>query len=156
MADYFTTFSFEISKKYVDFPLKDIAQLIDAYREREYDKLPTWYKDKLSIDDFGEDTVEEYMNIGYKLEDEYLWIYTEEYPNIDSLVSIINSVMKHYKSKKYVSFEYAYTCNKLRTDGFGGGAAFINSSEVKFFNTCNWVREQIKQFEKKKGDKINV
>lgn len=150
MADYFTTFSFEISKKDADFPLEDIAQLIDAYREREYDKLPTWYKDKLSINDFGEDTVEEYMNIGYKLEDEYLWIYSEEYPNIDSLVSIIYSVMKYYNSNKYVSFEYAFTCNKLRTDGFGGGAVFINSSEVKFFDTGNWVREQIEQFEKRK------
>lgn len=150
MADYFTTFSFEISKKDADFPLEDIAQLIDAYREREYDNLPTWYKDKLSINDFGEDTVEEYMNIGYKLEDDYLWIYSEEYPNIDSLVSIIYSVMEYYNSNKYVSFEYAFTCNKLRTDGFGGGAVFINSSEVKFFDTGNWVREQIEQFEKRK------
>ena len=149
MADYFTTFSFEISKKDADFPLEDIAQLIDAYREREYDNLPTQYKDKLSIDDFGEDTIEEYMNIGYKLENEYLWIYSKEYPNIDSLVSIIQSVMKHYNSKKYISFEYANTCNKLRTDGFGGGAAFINSSEVKFFDTGNWIREQIEQFENK-------
>ena len=44
----------------------------------------------------------------------------------------------------------------MEETGFGGGAAFINSSEVKFFNTCNWVQEQIKQFEKKKGNKINV
>lgn len=89
------------------------------------------------------------MNIRYKLENEYLWIYSKEYPNIDSLVSIIQSVMKHYNSKKYISFEYANTCNKLRTDGFGGGAAFINSSEVKFFDTGNWIREQIEQFENK-------
>ena len=156
MADYFTTFSFEILKKDVDFPLEDITTMIDAYRDREYNDLPKWFKDKFSIDDFGEDTVEEYMNIGYKLENDFLWIYSKEYPNIDSLVSIIQSVMKHYNSKKYISFEYAFTCNKLRTDGFGGGAVFINSSEVKFFNTCNWVQEQIKQFEKKKGDKINV
>ena len=156
MADYFTTFSFEILKKDVDFPLEDIVTMIDAYRDREYNNLPKWFKDKFSIDDFGEDTVEEYMNIGYRLENDFLWIYSEEYPNIDSLVSIIQSVMKHYNSKKYISFEYAFTCSKLRTDGFGGGAAFINSSEVKFFNTHNWVQEQIKQFEKKKGDKINV
>lgn len=151
MADYFTTFSFEISKKDADFPLEDIAQLIDAYREQEYDNLPTWYKDKFSIDDFGEDTVEEYMNIGYKLEDEYLWIYSEEYPNIDALVSIINSVMKHYNSNKYVSFEYAYTCSKLRLDGFGGGAVFITSSGVKYHSTYGWIQEQIKQFESQKG-----
>lgn len=151
MADYFTTFSFEISKKDVDFSLEDIAQLIDAYREREYDKLPTWYKDKLSIDDFGEDTVEEYMNIGYKLEDEYLWIYSEEYPNIDALVSIINSVMKHYNSNKYVSFECAYTCSKLRLDGFGGGAVFITSSGVKYHSTYGWIQEQIKQIESQNG-----
>lgn len=152
MADYFTTFSFEISKKDVDFSLEDIAQLIDAYREREYDNLPTWYKDKFSIDDFGEDTVEEYMNIGYRLENDFLWIYSKEYPNIDSLASIIHSVMKHYNSKKYISFEYAFTCSKPRTDGFGGGAAFINSSEIKFFNTDNWIWEQIKQFESQKDN----
>ncbi len=152
MADYFTTFSFEISKKDVDFPLKDIAQLIDAYRDREYDDLPTWYKDKFSIDDFGEDTVEEYMNIGYKLEDECLWIYSEEYPNIDALVSIINSVMKHYKSNKYVSFEYAYTCSKLRLDGFGGGAVFITSSRIKYHSTHGWIQEQIKQIESQKDN----
>lgn len=151
MANYFTTFSFEISKKDADFPLEDIAQLIDAYREREYDKLPTWYKDKFSIDDFGEDTFEEYMNIGYKLEDEYLWIYSEEYPNIDSLVSIIYSVMKYYNSNKYVSFEYANTCNKLRLDGFGGGAIFIARSGIKYYSTYGWIQEQIKQFESQKG-----
>lgn len=151
MADYSTTFSFEISKKDADFPLEDIAQLIDAYREREYDNLPTWYKDKLSINDFGEDTVEEYMNIGYKLEDEYLWIYSEEYPNIDSLVSIIYSVMKYYNSNKYVSFEYANTCNKLRLDGFGGGAIFIARSGIKYYSTYDWIWEQIKQFESQKG-----
>lgn len=149
MADYFTTFSFEIIKKDVDFPLEDIATMIDAYRDREYDDLPKWFKDKFSIDDFGEDTIDEYMNIGYKLENDFLWIYSEEYPNIDSLASIIYSVMKHYKSKKYISFEYAFTCNKLRTDGFGGGAVFINSSKIKFFNTHNWMQEQIKRFENK-------
>lgn len=152
MADYFTTFSFEISKKDADFPLEDIAQLIDAYREREYDNLPTWYKDKFSINDFGEDTVEEYMNIGYKLEDEYLWIYSEEYPNIDSLVSIIYSVMKYYNSNKYVSFEYANTCNKLRLDGFGGGAIFIARSGIKYYSTYDWIREQIKQIESQKDN----
>ena len=152
MADYSTTFSFEISKKDADFPLEDIAQLIDAYREREYDNLPTWYKDKLSINDFGEDTVEEYMNIGYKLEDEYLWIYSEEYPNIDSLVSIIYSVMKYYNSNKYVSFEYANTCNKLRLDGFGGGAIFIARSGIKYYSTYDWIWEQIKQFESQKDN----
>lgn len=149
MADYFTTFSFEILKKDVDFPLEDIVTMIDAYRDREYDDLPKWFKDKFSIDDFGEDTIEEYMNIGYRLENDFLWIYSEEYPNIDSLASIIHSVMKHYNSKKYISFEYAFTCSKLRTDGFGGGAAFINSSEVKFFDTGNWVQEQVKRFENK-------
>lgn len=151
MADYFTTFSFEILKKDVDFSLEDIVTMIDAYRDREYDDLPKWFKDKFSIDDFAEDTIEEYMNIGYRLENDFLWIYSEEYPNIDSLASIIHSVMKHYNSKKYISFEYAFTCSKPRTDGFGGGAAFINSSEIKFFNTYNWMQEQIKQFESQKG-----
>lgn len=149
MADYFVTFSFEILKKDVDFSLEDIVTMIDAYRDREYDDLPKWFKDKFSIDDFAEDTIEEYMNIGYRLENDFLWIYSEEYPNIDSLASIIHSVMKHYNSKKYISFEYAFTCSKPRTDGFGGGAAFINSSEIKFFNTYNWMQEQIKQFENK-------
>ena len=151
MADYFTTFSFEILKKDVDFSLEDIVTMIDAYRDREYDDLPKWFKDKFSIDDFAEDTIEEYMNIGYRLENDFLWIYSEEYPNIDSLASIIHSVMKHYNSKKYISFEYAFTCSKPRTDGFGGGAAFINSSEIKFFNTYNWMQEQIRQFESQKG-----
>lgn len=149
MADYFVTFSFEILKKDVDFSLEDIVTMIDAYRDREYDDLPKWFKDKFSIDDFAEDTIEEYMNIGYRLENDFLWIYSEEYPNIDSLASIIHSVMKHYNSKKYISFEYAFTCSKPRTDGFGGGAAFINSSEIKFFNTYNWMQEQIKRFENK-------
>jgi hypothetical protein len=45
--------------------------------------------------------------------------------------------------------EWACTCDRNRPDGFGGGAAFITATEIKYDGSSNWLTRQIKKFERK-------
>jgi hypothetical protein len=48
---------------------------------------------------------------------------------------------------KWISKEQAYTCSRMRPDGFGGGALFITADDVQYVSTSEWLEQQIGKFE---------
>ena len=43
--------------------------------------------------------------------------------------------------------ESAYTCSKMRPDGFGGSAVFITADDIGFCSTSQWLEERISEAE---------
>jgi len=44
----------------------------------------------------------------------------------------------------WISLEFAYTCSKMKSDGFGGSAWFITGDSVEDISTSGWLQEKIR------------
>lgn len=47
----------------------------------------------------------------------------------------------------WISKESAYTCSRMRPDGFGGGAVFITADDIRYCFTNQWLEERISEVE---------
>jgi len=47
----------------------------------------------------------------------------------------------------WISKESAYTCSRMRPDGFGGGAVFITADDIQYCFTGQWLEERICEVE---------
>jgi hypothetical protein len=47
----------------------------------------------------------------------------------------------------WISKESAYTCSRMRPDGFGGGAVFITADDIQYSFTGQWLEERISETE---------
>lgn len=56
---------------------------------------------------------------------------------------VANLLFACAKSALPIGFEYAYTCDRLRHDEFGGGAVVITESGVRYRSTADIVREAL-------------
>lgn len=47
----------------------------------------------------------------------------------------------------WISKESAYTCSRMRPDGFGGGTVFITADDIQYCFTSQWLEERISEVE---------
>lgn len=73
--------------------------------------------------------------------DANIWIRSDS-GGIDEIIKLIQHLMRKFDMTEPVSFEWSHTCSKPRTDAYGGGAAYITATEVRTFNTSQWLRAQ--------------
>jgi len=97
MPTYYTHFSFHV-------PITEAERLwvnvtLDEMEEREFD---------------------------YELRDDHVWIHgdTEGAGSPDRVAEFLTEWLRQpFSSHKVLGFQWAYTCSRPVTDGFGGGAA---------------------------------
>ena len=66
--------------------------------------------------------------------------------DLDALgyVAVFQAIItRHPNEVPYVTLERAYTCSKMRPDGFGGGAELITADDVRWVSTRHWLERQI-------------
>lgn len=117
MADYYTQFSLEI----------------EGTQEQR-----NWLHDALTN---GEEYTCEVQE-----QEGTLWLYSEEGCDLDTVAAILASYQEKYNLTAPIILEWANTCSKMRTDGFGGGAVAIHKGELEWFNpsdqAARWVAER--------------
>lgn len=91
---------------------------------------------------------------------EELYLYAEEYRaegdngegdtfEEDALIDFFQTKIKESGGRlKFISFEFAYTCSKMRPEAFGGAAYFITTEEFKHFGTQSWLMQQMEEVKK--------
>ena len=47
----------------------------------------------------------------------------------------------------WITKEHAYTCSRMRPDGFGGGAIFITADDIQYCSTSMWLEQRISEAE---------
>jgi hypothetical protein len=149
MANYYTKLSFGPRKS--DFPLEEIAQIIDAATNDDPDATPTWLLEKHP--DFFE-RHNDHFGVAYTMTERTptapfdMIIYGEESANPGFMADVIHAVLEHHGSKDCVGFEYALDCSKPRIDAYGGGACFITANGIEYMSTNLWLEEKAQAFEK--------
>lgn len=134
MADYYTNFSLilALSQKQQEYAIS-LVQAIKAYSE-EGRPLPS---------DFPESLRQDTDNWTFDVESvsKGLWIHSQD--SVGAVCEFIQHLLQKFHFSPYVAFSWSTDCSKPRTDAFGGGAAFITCTEIKSFNTSEWLRNQI-------------
>ena len=116
-------------------------------------KEVTWLETKFDEIDKGNENDEgEYVDIG-EVEIERrddgadLWLYAEEGADLDSLVGFLQDFLKENRPDRYIGFEWANTCSKMRLDEFSGGAVFITAEKTDWTCTYDFLETKRKEFE---------
>lgn len=133
MADYFTNFSviLPLNKEQQEYGL-DLVARIQAYRE-ENSPFP---------DTFPSELVEVAEDWCFEVEGgaDGLWLHAQ-YGGQEAACTFIQHLLQKFEFEAYVTFEWSHDCNKPLPDAFGGGAAYITSSEIETFTTSEWLQK---------------
>jgi hypothetical protein len=76
----------------------------------------------------------------------HLWVYAEEYGDLGVLAHLVQKFLRRFRPSECWSLAYASTCSKLRLDGFGGGAVFVTTDEIKFDSAWDFIERQMAAF----------
>lgn len=68
-----------------------------------------------------------------------VWVYSEEYADMNRLVDILAEYQKTFGDQKAIVLTWAYTCSKPRPGEFGGGAAVIVGGKIESLETRDWA-----------------
>jgi len=139
MADYFTNFSLilRLNKEQQEYAL-NLVNAVEGYRN-EGRSLPA---------DFPECIGEVVEDWPFDVEavSEGIWI-NSQYGGQESVCAFIQHLLHKFDFAPSVAFEWSHDCSKPRTDAYGGGAAYITSTEIETFSTSEWLRACLKNHE---------
>lgn len=66
----------------------------------------------------------------------------------DDLFSRFQEIIRRSNGElPWISKESAYTCSRMRPDGFGGGAVFITADDIQYSFTGQWLEQRISEAE---------
>ena len=80
----------------------------------------------------------------------YLWIYAEEYGDVEHVALFVQEFLARFRSYEYFTLTWAQTCTKPRISEFSGGALFVTADEIAWNGTFPWLGEKIREFDRKK------
>lgn len=61
----------------------------------------------------------------------------------EDLIELLQAFIKSDPTLKWISFEFAHTCSKLRPDGFGGAAFFLTADSFDWISTGEWLSKKL-------------
>lgn len=66
----------------------------------------------------------------------------------DDLLNRFQEIIRRSNGElPWISKESAYTCSKMRPDGYGGGAIFISADDIQYCFTGQWLEQRISEAE---------
>jgi len=72
-----------------------------------------------------------------------VWFYTDDgCGNVEAVALVVQEFLCKFRPDDCFSMEWASWCSKPRIGEFGGGAMFVTSHKIKFYNTSQWVCSQ--------------
>jgi hypothetical protein len=89
---------------------------------------------------------EDFRGFDMEVKDD-LWIYAEESGYVDNVMWLLREFIKVFRPKDHVIFTWSYTCDKMRVDEFGGGAALVTKNETVVFHPDALAQQYLEQGE---------
>lgn len=66
----------------------------------------------------------------------------------DDLLNRFQEIIRRSNGElPWISKESAYTCSKMRPDGYGGGAIFITADDIQYCFTGQWLEQRVSEAE---------
>lgn len=99
---------------------------------------------------WARDWTKNYESLGFdtELQDEGLWIYTEESGNVDAVADFVRMFLREFHPDKFWKMTWACTCSRPKIDEFDGGALMVTADTISFMNATKWFRQMKKRTKK--------
>lgn len=101
---------------------------------------------------FGEDN-RDYVSFGFDVElasdkkSGTAYYISDENGDPEQVAAVLQAFLKQFHPDRRMSFEWADTCSKMRSEGFGGGAVFITATDIQYMSTSEWLRDREQAFD---------
>lgn len=170
MVNYYTetSFIFPLEKDQAEFAMG----VLDCLDEDHLGDLQKRHKTKWakSIDPemlkcakkllrwLGEDFIE-YGDLGFVVdidEQRGLWIRSDETCVTENAAIFIRLILNYFDLDIGVCINAAHTCSKLRLDAFGGHAAFVTKTGVRWMSTDSFLHKQVSAHQKRLARKAEA
>ena len=79
---------------------------------------------------------EYWPDFDWKIENGYLWVYSEESGNLDNLAVFVQGFLAKFDPKGWFQIEWAATCSAPRLGSFGGGAMLVTAKQIRVMSTA--------------------
>ncbi len=73
-------------------------------------------------------------------------LYAEECANPKQVAAVLEAYLRRFHPTGVLTFSWAYTCSKMRSDNFGGGAAVVTADGSKIIDALDWAEDLAAQF----------
>ena len=84
----------------------------------------------------------DYIDFEFSISATEMRIYANESGTPELVAAFLQQYLEQFHPKGSLSFSWAFTCSKMRSGEFGGGAAFVTAKSITFIDTTNWADEQ--------------
>jgi hypothetical protein len=92
---------------------------------------------------------EEFPCFAWEMEEDGLWVYSEENAMVHHIALVVQEFFKAFSlHNRSFSVPWALTCSRPVLSEFGGGAFFVTSKKIEYFDTSNWVCKKAESFRK--------
>lgn len=88
---------------------------------------------------FGEGNYD-YPYITFRYNDGKLLLSSDS-PDLEVTARLLQHFLREEKDDRAITFQWAETCDKDRTDAFGGGACHLTRSEIKWMSSHDWLSQ---------------
>jgi hypothetical protein len=136
MANYYTELSFMLdlpNSEAVQHAV-DLAELLNGIAGENVPK-PSAAECSEALFDM---VIESGFGIDVEADGNAVWIHADECPNLDALDIYVQHLLSKYEIKELVRVEWASTCDRPRTESFGGGIMLITAAGSRYMSTDIW------------------
>lgn len=162
MPNYYTQMSAAVTG--TDEELKSLQDIFDLFDESGED-LPSWGQEDFNdwierVSGFEDTEMSEdrarhlqqiaqdsagFLGVQANIEEidgkKCVFIRSDESADVDAVAHILKDWLSEMKIEKAVQFEWASTASKPVPNAFGGGAAHITATEIKWMDTSSWLEK---------------
>ncbi|RKY28757.1 MAG: hypothetical protein DRP83_00270 [Planctomycetota bacterium] len=136
------------SEKIMNLTQKEYAWLLRVFKTVIDDMDPNELKAfAAELELTPEDLEWGWPGFSYSFEDagKALWIYSDEYANVENLGAFLHSFMKVTGRKDYIAVTWAETCDKPRIGAFGGGVLLVTAKTYVVESSWSRLGKLIKE-----------
>ena len=84
----------------------------------------------------------DYVDFEYSVTATGMSVYADESGTPELIAAFLQQYLEKFHPEDSLAFSWAFTCSKMRSGEFGGGAAFVTAKSIKFIDTASWAEEQ--------------
>ena len=110
---------------------------LQPYDELEEDEQKAWLEEGRGVDD-----PDHWPSFSWEVQNDYLWIYADEYGNVDNVGIAVQRFLERFRPNGYFTLSWATWCSRPRIGEFQGGALFVTHEGVEWMTTWNWLNKK--------------
>lgn len=88
---------------------------------------------------------EYWPDFDWKIEKDYLWVYSEESGNLDNLALFVQGFLAKFDPEGTFRVEWASTCSAPRIGSFGGGVLVVTANRIRAMSTMQIASRLIEE-----------